>query len=214
MITRKVFAAKTARLRRAAPRALAALFFLAAVGLIGACGRAGMPQPPSSSKVFTWEKVGARMAGDCILFEGVFTGAYEYFNGVRLEVARLSGPDDCVGCPFVPQEVTELSPGDAGFDPDRGAVLFTYCPRKAGAYRWRLAGMSSFSRLPHATMIDRLLIAGDTAASGAGTPQDSPAASGAAQSSPAPSGAASASPASSTAADAEAAPAPAPGGSL
>ncbi|MDL2216394.1 hypothetical protein LJB81_01510 [Desulfovibrio sp. OttesenSCG-928-M14] len=123
------------------------------------CGRSGMPQPPSSSKTFSWDKVEAKMAGDCILFEGVFTGAYKHFDGIRLELAGLSGPDDCPGCPFVPEEVSELSPKDAGFDLDTGSVAFTYCPRKAQAYRWRLAGISNFNRLPHATMVDRLLIA-------------------------------------------------------
>ena len=98
------------------------------------------------------------MAGNCIVFEGAFTGAYTYFDGIRLELAALSGPEDCPGCPFVAEEITELSPNDAGFDVAKGTVAFTYCPRKGQAYRWRLAGLSSFNRLPHATMVDRLLV--------------------------------------------------------
>lgn len=122
------------------------------------CGRSGMPQPADKSKSFAWQEVSAKAAGDCLAFTGILSGAYEYFDGIRLEIAGISGPDDCPGCPFAPDEITELSAKDAGFNRADGSVGFSYCPRKANAYRWRMAGISRYNRLPHATMTDRLLI--------------------------------------------------------
>lgn len=122
------------------------------------CGKSGMPQPQDSSKNFTWETVDAEPAGKCLAFSGKLGGAYRYFDGIRLEIDALSGPEDCPGCPFVPSEVTELSPGEAGFNPKDGTIAFSYCPQPGKAYRWRLAGISVFNRLPHASMTDRLLV--------------------------------------------------------
>ena len=96
--------------------------------------------------------------GNCLAFTGSFEGEYRNFDGIRLEISRLNGPEDCPGCPFVPQEITELSVTDTGFDRKNGTIAFSYCPQKAAAYRWRLAGISVFNRLPHATMVDRLLV--------------------------------------------------------
>jgi hypothetical protein len=140
----------------------AAFILLSAALLVSlGCGRSGMPRPADESKNFSWKEVSAKPAGDCVVFEGSFEGAYEHFDGIRLEIAGISGPDDCPGCPFVPGEITELSARDAGFNPADGSLGFSYCPRKAGAYRWRLAGISRYNRLPHATMVDRLLIITD-----------------------------------------------------
>lgn len=124
------------------------------------CGKKGFPQPQDTSKNFHWQNVEARLVGNCLAFTGTFEGEYRNFDGLRLEIARLNGVEDCPGCPFVPQEVVEFSPKDAGFDRKTGAIAFSYCPQKAAAYRWRLAGISIFNRLPHATMTDRLLVAG------------------------------------------------------
>lgn len=126
--------------------------------LCAACGKTGYPQPQDRSKSFQWKEVTAKAVGDCLAFTGTFEGEYRNFDGLRLELARLDGPEDCPGCPFVPQEITELSPRESGFDRKNGSVAFSYCPQKAPAYRWRLAAISVFNRLPHATMIDRLLV--------------------------------------------------------
>lgn len=122
------------------------------------CGKTGYPQPQDESRSFRWKESDAKAVGDCLAFTGSFEGQYQNFDGIRLEIARLNGPEDCPGCPFVPQEVTELSPGEAGFDRQNGTIAFSYCPQKAKAYRWRMAAISIFNRLPHATMTDRLIV--------------------------------------------------------
>lgn len=145
--------------RRTAAAFLGAVLILSAA----ACGKSGYPQPADGSKSFAWEAVDAKMAGPCIAFTATLSGQHRYFDGVRLELEGLSGPDDCPGCPFVPGEVTEFSAKDAGYNPDTGNIAFTYCPRPAQAYRWRLAGISVYSRLPHAVMNDRMLINSEAA---------------------------------------------------
>lgn len=132
------------------------------------CGRKGYPVPKDDSRGFAWQEVEARVIGKCLAFTGSFEGAYENFDGIRLEVASVSGPDDCPGCPFVPTEVTEISPKEAGYDSTKGSVAFSYCPQPSNAYRWRLAGISRFNRLPHATMTDRIIILNQDAFAGTG----------------------------------------------
>ncbi|MDR2573759.1 MAG: hypothetical protein LBC94_05355 [Desulfovibrio sp.] len=122
------------------------------------CGKKGFPQPQDTSQKFSWKEVDAKAVGDCLAFTGSFEGEYRNFDGIRLEISRLNGPEDCPGCPFIPQEVTELSAREAGFDRKNGAIAFSYCPQRASAYRWRLAAISVFTRLPHADMTDRLLV--------------------------------------------------------
>lgn len=151
--TRK--ASVSLHIRRCGPFAL--LILLLALSAAG-CGKKGLPQPRDNSKSFTWKEVEAKPVGDCLAFTGSFDGAYENFDGIRLELAPLNSPSDCPGCPFVPKEVTEISSRDAGFNRSTGTLGFSYCPQKAKAYRWRLAGISIFNRLPHATMTDRLLV--------------------------------------------------------
>lgn len=124
----------------------------------GGCGKGGMPQPVDTSRNFSWKEVDAAPAGGCLAFTGSFEGAYENFAGLRVEIAALAGPEDCPGCPFVPDKVVEISAAMAGFDPQKGSIGFSYCPRKSPAYRWRLAGINKYSRLPHADMTDRLLV--------------------------------------------------------
>ena len=138
--------------------AVALFVFCILTPMLGGCGRTGLPRAPDESRSFAWEEVNAKIVGRCIAFTGAFSGAYQYVDGIRLEIDTLSGPEDCPGCPFVPDEVTELSPRDAGFNAKSGSVAFSYCPQPATAYRWRLAGISAYNRLPHATMIDRLLV--------------------------------------------------------
>ncbi|MDR0338814.1 MAG: hypothetical protein LBH65_00895 [Desulfovibrio sp.] len=150
-----IWTTPTLRFRRAAT---AALLCLAALSLCNACGKSGYPSPRDHGAVFTWSMVEAVMVGNCIAFSGAFAGAYKYFDGVRVELSRLNDPGDCPGCPFVTEEVAEIPLREAGFDEELGTLSFTYCPRPANAYRWRLAAMSKNSKLPHATMIDRLVI--------------------------------------------------------
>ena len=136
---------------------LAGLCLLSLLALSG-CGKKGFPQPQDPSKNFSWKEVDAKIVGNCLAFTGSFEGAHRNFDGIRLEIARLNGPEDCPGCPFVAQEVHEFSPAEAGFNPKDGTIAFSYCPRKSKAYRWKLAAMSIFNRLPHAVMVERLLV--------------------------------------------------------
>lgn len=131
---------------------------LIVVYLLSGCGKTGYPAPPDDSRAFAWKEVSAKMAGRCIAFSGSFSGAYENFDGIRVELDILKGPDDCPGCPFTAEEVAEISPSKAGFSRSAGTVGFSYCPQVAPAYRWRLAGISRYSRMPHAIMNDRLLV--------------------------------------------------------
>jgi len=139
--------------------------FLLVCGLLGmlffgvsGCGKKGFPEPKDASRSFFWKEINAKLVGNCLAFTGSFEGAYENFDGIRLEVAPLQDLDDCPGCPFVPKEVSELSPRETGFNRKDGSVAFSYCPQPGNAYRWRLAGISRFNRLPHATMSDRILM--------------------------------------------------------
>jgi hypothetical protein len=136
------------------------LLLLCLIVALNGCGKTGYPVPPDRSRSFAWERTNAEPAGPCIAFTGSFSGAHKHFNGIRLELQALRSIDDCVGCPFTPDEVVELSPREAGFNPDDGSVAFSYCPKKsAPVYRWSMAGISEYSRMPHAVMVgDRLLV--------------------------------------------------------
>lgn len=151
---------------------------LVTVYLLGGCGKTGYPVPPENSRAFVWKEVNAKMAGRCIAFSGSLEGAYENFDGVRVELDILSGPEDCPGCPFTAEETAEISPSKAGFSRATGTVGFSYCPQKAPAYRWRLAGISRYSRMPHATMNDRLLVVPDKKAESAGQAATKPESAG------------------------------------
>jgi hypothetical protein len=145
------------KLHPIASLALPALLCLLALGVTG-CGKKGLPQPSDPSRSFSWKSVDAKPVGNCLAFSGTLEGQYKNLDRLRLELAPLKDASDCPGCPFVAKEVTELSPSDAGFNPDTGDVSFSYCPQKANAYRWRLAGINVFNHLPYAGMNDRLLI--------------------------------------------------------
>ncbi len=131
---------------------------LACLCLFAACGKKGMPQPNDPSRSFSWKHVEAKAVGNCIAFTGAFQGAYDNYDGVRLELSRVNGPEDCPGCPFVPEEVLEFSPQETYFDKKSGTIAFSYCPSPANAYRWRLAGISIYNRLPHTVSPEQMLI--------------------------------------------------------
>ena len=148
----------TSRASRALRKAFLVGLCLLPLLALSACGKKGFPQPQDPSKNFSWKEVNATAVGNCLAFTGSFEGEYKHLDGIRLEVARLNGPEDCPGCPFVAQEVHEFSPAEAGFNPKDGTIAFSYCPRKSKAYRWKIAAMSIFNRLPHAVMVERLLV--------------------------------------------------------
>jgi hypothetical protein len=133
--------------------------FLIFIGLLfSACGKTGYPQAADDNLTFNWLESGAAPAGRCAFFTGKLDGALQSFGGIRLELEGLNSTADCPGCPFIADEAAELSPADAGFNAATGEIGFSYCPRPAAAYRWRMIAMSTLNRLPHAVMTDRLLV--------------------------------------------------------
>ena len=144
---------------RLAPLAVLCALALCAAAM-GGCGKTGSPVPPDKLRTFSWQESNAEPAGKCIAFTGAFSGAYKHFNGIRLELQALRNLEDCPGCPFTPDETVELSPKDAGFNPNDGSVAFSYCPRRsAPVYRWSMAGINEYISMQHAAMLtDRLLV--------------------------------------------------------
>jgi hypothetical protein len=151
-------AVKTAKASRLLPFVVLAPAALILALLFSACGKTGYPQAADGDLSLTWLESGAAPAGRCASFTGKLGGALRNFGGIRLELEGLNSTADCPGCPFIADEAAELSPADAGFDGVSGEIGFSYCPRPAAAYRWRMIAMSALSRLPHAVMTDRLLI--------------------------------------------------------
>ncbi len=70
-----------------------------------------------------------------------------------VEAAR---PDDCIGCPFVPQEVVFVNAGDIGLTAETGEFGFSYCPQLAQGYRWRLAGINKHTTFPHSVSSEKI----------------------------------------------------------
>ncbi|MDR1490031.1 MAG: hypothetical protein LBS65_06040 [Desulfovibrio sp.] len=138
--------------------AMMAVMACALALLCAACGKTGYPRPMDEGQTFSWMESHAVPAGECIAFSGKFTGAYQNFDGLRLELDGLRRLDECQGCPFVADEIAEFSPSGAGFNPMTGDLGFSYCPRSAQAYRWRMIAANVFGSLPHASMSDRLLL--------------------------------------------------------
>ncbi len=125
------------------------LFAVCLTLLLSACGKKGRPVPKDPARNFTWQSLEATPSGNCLAFSGTLAGAYSNLESLRLEIAPVTGADDCPGCPFVPKEVISLSRDEAGFNQENGGIGFSYCPKPAPAHRWRLAGVSTFNRLPH-----------------------------------------------------------------
>lgn len=139
-------------------RPLLAVLLASSVLLLAACGKEGMPQPRNTAKTFAWKNVTAKESGNCIIFSGIFEGAHENLDQIRLELASVNGPEDCPECPFVPKEIVFFSKQEAGYNDALGEIRFSYCPKKAPAYRWRLAGVSIFNSIPHSISPVRILV--------------------------------------------------------
>lgn len=137
---------------------LLAMLLAGGLLLLAACGKEGMPQPRDTAKAFTWKSVTAKESGNCIIFTGLFEGAHENLDQIRLELASVNGPEDCPECPFVPKEIVFFSKQEAGYNDSLGEIRFSYCPKKAPAYRWRLSGVSIFNSIPHSISSVRVIV--------------------------------------------------------
>lgn len=127
---------------------LAALFALLAFS--SACGKKGFPQPDDPEKKFSIAAVEARVEGNCLVIQAQLEGAYGNIEALRLDIEGSSLADACIPCPFVPNETEFFSRHDVTFDIQTGALSFSYCPKPAEMYRWRLSGISRYSTIPHA----------------------------------------------------------------
>ncbi len=137
---------------------LLALLLAVIAGFGASCGKKGDPEPQDLSKAFTWKEDSASSVNYCFVFSGALDGAYGNLDHLRLELAAVSGPEDCPGCPFVPGEIQVLTPAEAGFDSINGTVSFTYCPKQSPAYRWRVSAINIHKNLPFAATQEQMLI--------------------------------------------------------
>lgn len=126
------------------------LSLLVLLALATACGKKGFPQPDDPERKFTIAAVEARAEGHCLVIQAQFEGAYGNIEELRLDLEGSSLEDACLPCPFVPNETEFFSRHDVTFDIQTGALSFSYCPKPADIYRWRLSGISRFSSIPHA----------------------------------------------------------------
>ena len=123
------------------------------------CGKSGMPSPKKTQDTFTITGAGISVMGDCLVARGTATGAIDNMSAVSIEVAAIQSYDDCPGCPFVPQEYSELAASDIQLDLESGGFMFSYCPAtSAPMYRWRLVGKNIFPGLPYATTTPQIVI--------------------------------------------------------
>lgn len=126
--------------------------------IIAGCGKVGMPEPQDAQHSFFWDAIQAEPYGTCLAFSGLLSEAHHNLDKIRLELAAINGADDCPGCPFVPKQVLFFSPSEAGYNPDDGTIAFSYCPTPAKAYRWRLSGISKYSRIPHTISYEQMTV--------------------------------------------------------
>lgn len=139
-------------------RTFTGLILLLGLPLLVSCGKTGLPQANDPKRNFAWETIEAKPYNKCLAFEGQLSGAYQYLDRVRLELAPIDSPADCPGCPFLPKDDVLLTPKEAGLNMGDGTVTFSYCPRPAKAYRWQVSGISRYSRVPNAVSNDQITL--------------------------------------------------------
>lgn len=137
--------------KRTIIRYRSALIILALFGFLAAgCGKSGFPQPDDPKRKFTIAATNARVENGCLIIQAQLAGAYTNIEELRLDVEAGNLEDICLQCPFVPTETEFFAKEDVTFEVKSGALSFSYCPKPADSYRWRLSGISRFSSIPHA----------------------------------------------------------------
>ena len=130
---------------------------LLALPLAAGCGKTGEPRPLDPNQSFTITNRSGKIVNNCLAIRGTLEGAYSNMDRMRLEIGPLTGgPDDCIGCPFVPQEVVFVNAGDIGLTAETGEFGFSYCPQQANGYRWRLAGINKHTTFPHSVSKEKI----------------------------------------------------------
>ena len=133
------------------------LILLLALTAVG-CGKIGNPSPAKSPDVFDFAASSAASSGNCLVIQGTISGAAANLEYMGLELAPLSGPDDCPGCPFNPRESTEFNDTDIQLDAN-GRFTFSYCPDLAAPmYRWRLVGKNVHRGMPYVLTNPRVVV--------------------------------------------------------
>ena len=136
----------------------ARLFLLVCcVVAVTACGKYGPPQPQDPKRNFSFAATQANVSGNCLNFTTQVEGAYENIDRIRLELSPVNSEDDCPTCPFSADEVIFFMPNETKMDASNGELTFSYCPKPAKAYRWRILGISRFSSIPHAMTLPQFI---------------------------------------------------------
>ena len=113
-----------------------------------ALGYKGWPQPQSADDQFLWRLVTGERQGSCLVIEGRLEGAYQNLASVTVQLEGL-GPDaGCVECPFSPDRLVDLAPGDSGYEEIGPYVRLVVCDvEPAREYKFRIVGHSSLRSL-------------------------------------------------------------------
>lgn len=143
--------------KKLAALALAA-FLLAG---LAACGKKGPPTPRQATRSFVWQEVNItpNVSGKCLEVNALMSGVYRNMESLVLELAAVNGEEDCPGCPFLATERHEIKSLTNVFDPNKGTVVFGYCPREeALSYRARLIGVNVFDSTRHEISPEQLVV--------------------------------------------------------
>ena len=136
---------------------LTILLTLLAASLVIACGKKELPVPQDARNLFAWKaakgetfvSVENGTPRNCLSVTADLTGSARHVARYLLEVEPRTA-DICPGCPFMPEEIVEVTPESIISAGDVTRMTFAYCPRNStDNYRWRLAAHSTFASVPY-----------------------------------------------------------------
>lgn len=136
---------------------LTILLTLLAASLVIACGKKELPVPQDARNLFAWKaakgetfvSVENGTPRNCLSVTADLTGSARHVARYLLEVEPGTA-DICPGCPFMPEEIVEVTPESIISAGDVTRMTFAYCPRNStDNYRWRLAAHSTFASVPY-----------------------------------------------------------------
>ena len=136
---------------------LTILLTLLVASTLIACGKKELPVPQDARNLFAWKAAKGETfvsADDgtprnCLAVTADLTGSDRHVARYLLEVEPRTA-DICPGCPFMPEEIVEVTPETIIKSGDVTRMTFAYCPRNStDSYRWRLAAHSTFASVPY-----------------------------------------------------------------